>query len=113
MLNPSSFRRWLPWCIVYVLVLVAAVAAMRKARDWAVVRLSTPKSIADWQAWRDDVQRQQGQTGPVQRRVPKSAEPPALVMMRDHFGVSLAGVVLFGTILYWVVAWFVLGVTKR
>jgi hypothetical protein len=86
---------------------------MFKSRQWAISQLSTPKSVSDWQAWRDDVERQQEQPGPVQRRVPKSAEPPALVMMRDHFGVSLIGIVLFGSMLYWVFAWFVMGMTKR
>jgi hypothetical protein len=32
-------------------------------------------------------------------------------LMRDHFAVSLFGAVLFGTALYWVLAWFVTGVT--
>ena len=49
---------------------------------------------------------------PVQRRVPKSAEPPALVLTRDHFGVILSGAVLFSSLLYWVVAWFVMGMVQ-
>ena len=52
------------------------------------------------------------QPSPVQRRVPKSNEPPALVMMRDHFAVSLFAAVLFSTMLYWVLAWFVMGVNQ-
>jgi hypothetical protein len=93
-------------------VLVAVVVATFRSRDLALERLSTSKSLADWQTWRDEVQQQQGLRGPVERRVPKSSEPPALVMMRDHFVVSLTGAVLFSTMLYWVFAWFVMGVMQ-
>jgi hypothetical protein len=96
--------------MAYAAVLVAVIVATYKTRIWAIEQLATPKSLAEWQTWRDDVRQQQDRPGPVQRRVPKSSEPPALVMMRDHFGVSLAGAVLFSTMLYWVVAWFVMGV---
>jgi hypothetical protein len=33
--------------------------------------------------------------------------------MRDYFGVSLAGAILFATVLYWVIAWFVAGILKE
>jgi hypothetical protein len=58
------------------------------------------------------VRQQQKLPGPVQRRVPKSAEPPALVLMRDYFGVSMAGAILFSSVLYWVIAWFVSGIVS-
>jgi hypothetical protein len=112
MARADGLRRWLPWLIAYGVILVAVVVATFKTRDWAIKRLATPNSMAAWQTWRDDVQRQQGKPGPVHRRVPKSDEPPALVMMRDHFSVSLVGAVLFSSILYWVFAWFVTGVIK-
>jgi hypothetical protein len=112
MVEVDGSRRWLPWLVAYALVLFAVVVAMFKARDWILEELATSKSLADWQTWRDDVRKQQDQPGPVQRRVPKSSEPPALVMMRDHFAVSLFGAVLFSTMLYWVFAWFTMGVLR-
>jgi hypothetical protein len=45
--------------------------------------------------------------------VPKSTEPPALVLMRDYFIVSLVGAILFTTVLYWVIAWFVMGILRQ
>jgi hypothetical protein len=108
----DGLRRWLVWLIAYGVVLAAVVFATFETRDWATDRLASPESLAEWQAWRNDVQQQQGRPGPVQRRVPKSSEPPALVMMRDHFTVSLVGAVLFSSLLYWVFAWFVTGVMK-
>jgi hypothetical protein len=105
--------RWIWWVIGFAVLLVGMVAAMFATRDWALTQLATPKSTADWQEWREDVRQQQvDPSGPVQRRVPKSSEPPALVMMRDHFAVSLFAAVLFSTLLYWVLAWFVMGITK-
>jgi len=104
------WRRWLPWIVAYVVLLAGVVVGVRKCRDWAVSQLATPKSIADWQAWREDVRTNQDKSIGVQRRVPKSAEPPALIMMRDHFAVSMIGAVLFSSALYWVFAWFVMGI---
>ena len=40
------------------------------------------------------------------------AEPPALVLMRDYFVVSLVGATLFSSMLYWVMGWFVTGALK-
>lgn len=88
------------------------VGSMLWERQKVIAELSTPQSIADWEMWREDVRHQQIDPGPVQRRVPKSAEPPALVLMRDYFGVSLVGATLFSSVLYWIVAWFVTGALK-
>jgi hypothetical protein len=93
-------------------IVTVVIVAMLQSRDWALEQLGTPKSLSDWQEWREDVRQHQDQPGPVQRRVPKSAEPPALVMMRDHFAVSLIGAVLFSTMLYWVLAGFAMGMLK-
>ena len=99
--------RW--WLVGYAALSGVVVWSMFAARDQAIQELSTPQSVAQWQAWRDDVRQQQTEPAPVQRRVPRSAEPPALVLMRDYFAVSIFGAVLFSTALYWVIAWFVTG----
>lgn len=106
-------RRWFWWWVAcYALLMAAIVWSLVSARRWALAELATAKSVGDWQAWRNDVRQSQGLPGPVERRVPKSIEPPALVLMRDYFGVSLAGAVLFGTVLFWVVVWFVTGAVR-
>jgi hypothetical protein len=109
---PGTLRRWLWWMAAYVVLLVAVVLAMAKARQWAIAQLSTPESTAAWQEWREDVERQQTERSPVQRRVPKSDEPPALVLMRDSFAVTMIGAVLFTSMLYWVMAWFISGMIQ-
>ena len=107
----GKVRVWLwLWAIGYVALFVAVVWWLFAARDWAQAELSKPESTAAWEVWREDVKADQSRPAPVQRRVPKSIEPPALVLTRDYFGVSLTGAVLFSSLLYWVIAWFVTGI---
>ena len=106
----KSGRWWWLWGIGYIAMLVAVVWWFFAARDWARVELTKPESTAAWETWREDVQANQSRPAPVQRRVPKSLEPPALVLTRDYFSVSLTGAVLFSSLLYWVIAWFVTGI---
>ena len=110
MLSSRRISGWL-WCLIigYVALLSAVVGSMFWVRRTALTELSAPESIADWESWREDVREEQTNPGPVQRRVPKSDEPPGLVLMRDYFAVSLAGATFFTSILYWIMAWFVTG----
>jgi hypothetical protein len=96
----------------YFILMGAVVWSLVAARQWALAELATPESIRQWETWREDVRQQDEQAGPVRRRVPKSAEPPALVLMRDYFAVSLVGAIVFMTLLYWVIAWFVRGILQ-
>jgi hypothetical protein len=45
----------------------------------------------------------------VKRREPKSAEPPALVLMRDHFAVCLSLAVVLSSVLFGTFMFFVRG----
>ena len=108
-----QFGRWLwLWGIGYAALVIVVVWSIYYARDWAQAGLSTPESTAAWEAWREDVRANQDRPSPVERRVPKSTEPPALVLTRDYFSVSLGGAVLFSSLLYWVIAWFVTGIVS-
>ena len=98
------------WLLGYVVLVGVIVAAMVVARARVTERLATSESIDDWQQWREDVRREQPAFGAPARAVPKSEEPPALVLMRDHFGVLVAGAILFSSALYWVTAWFTMGI---
>jgi hypothetical protein len=103
-------RWWWLWGAGYVVLIVAIVWWLNSAREWALAELARPESTAAWETWREDVRANQDRPAPVQRRVPKSAEPPALVLTRDYFGVILTGALLFSSLLYWVMAWFVTGI---
>lgn len=113
MTTSAHKRRLLPWWIAgYAALVAAVVGSMFSARQSVLAGLATPESISDWQSWRSDVKQQQSQGGPAERRVPKSDEPPALVLMRDYFAVLLFGAILFTSMLYWVIAWFVTGIMR-
>ena len=111
-LSGNTRRGWWLWGAGYVVFLFAVVWWLFSARQWARVELAKPESTAAWEAWREDVRANQDKPAPVQRRVPKSVEPPALVLTRDYFGVILSGAILFSSLLYWVMAWFVMGMLK-
>ncbi len=102
-------RWWWLWGAGYIALMAAVVGWLFSTRDWALAELAKPASTAAWEAWREDVRADQDRPVPVQRRVPKSAEPPALVLTRDYFGVILTAAVLFSSLLYWVIAWLING----
>jgi len=108
--EPRRSSRLLPWLLVGYAILVAVVVGAMIWAKQSVAQLETRESISDWQNWRADVREQKKSPGPVQREIPKSAEPPALVLLRDKFAVLLVGALLFSSLLYWVIVWFVIGI---
>lgn len=87
------------WLAAYVIATCLVTLSMFALRRVVLRQLSTPEAIAQWQAWRD-AEPNQSDTGPVKRRPPSSPEPPALVLLRDHFSVMLAGALLFSSLLF-------------
>jgi len=107
------FGHWLwLWAVGYAALVGGVVWAMFAARDAAITSLSTPEAVADWERWRADVAADRDRPAPVARRVPKSTEPPAVVLMRDNFGVLLAGAVFFSSLLFWISAWLATGMLR-
>lgn len=98
----SAMPRWTwqngVWLAVYLGWMAFVVVYLLQFRQQQIEQLDTVKSQQDWQAWRNDPV--QNSAGPVQRRPPTSAEPPALVLLRDHFTVVMAAAIVFGTALY-------------
>ena len=84
----------------YLLLIGAVVGGVFFARQQALATYGTADAQAEWDAWREDAKRLADESGPVKRRVPKSAAPPALVLMRDHFGVCLMIAVVLSTVLF-------------
>lgn len=88
----------------------AGLAFVRTA--W-MERLDRPEARAGWDEFRDAMRAQTGRDGPVQRKVPKSAEPPGLVWLRDHFTLACAAWLLFGSVLWGVTVFFAIGVGSQ
>ena len=69
----------------YVVVMAAVVFGPVR-RGTGRCRLSVITAAqTQWNTFREDVVQQTQQGASVQRRVPKSVEPPGLVLMRDYF----------------------------
>ncbi|MCA9172882.1 MAG: hypothetical protein KDB14_00130 [Planctomycetales bacterium] len=81
--------------LVYVLSLSVILSlvtwGMMRGRRAALAEYVGDVARADWERWRSKASKQAAGEGPVRRRVPKSHEPPALVLMRDYFWQCLVG----------------------
>lgn len=87
-------------------------AALLTWRGQRLATLQSSEAQARWDAFRDDMRRQSGRDGPVQRRVPKSAEPPELVWLRDHVPLAVIAWVTLGGVLGGFLAILALGVAR-
>ena len=97
------------WLAAYLAMLAAVVVTLLDVRRQSLATLDTPQARAQWDEWRKAAQREATGAGPVQRRVPKSSEPPALVLLRDYFGVCLAAAVTFSSLLFFVLMFTIRG----
>jgi hypothetical protein len=96
--------------VPYALLMAIIVGLVLRGRDWALSELATDTAHDQWQTWRDDAGSDRDpQAGTVARRVPRSSEPPGLVLMRDYFAVCLVAAVVFTSLIYAVIVWMLLG----
>ena len=75
-------------------LIVPPVMLLRARADW-LEQLDRPEAQSQWDAFRRDMREQSDRDGPVQRKVPKSAEPPARVWLRDYFRLAVVAWMLF------------------
>jgi hypothetical protein len=80
-------------------------------RTSRLAELSRPEVQAEWDTFRAAMREQSGRAGPVQRKVPKSPEPPELVWLRDYFGLAVTAWVALVGVLGGFLGLLVLGVT--
>lgn len=103
--------------IVYLLVVLAVVLGMTRVRSWARTTYGTVAAQEDWDTWREEAARQSGNDGavegPVKRRTPRSAKPPALVLMDDYFWVCLGFALLLSSVLYGTLVFMLVGATRK
>jgi hypothetical protein len=93
--------------MAYILLVSVVLGGMIFARSRALSSYGTDKALAQWETWREDAKEQS--KGPVARRVPQSAEPPALVLMRDYFAVCTAIAVTLSSVLFITMLAFIRG----
>jgi hypothetical protein len=88
------------WLAAYLAMIVAVVWLILSVRSWTLAAMSTAREQANWDAFRSEEIRNETAGGPVSRRVPKSPQPPALVLMRDHFPVVMSAGLVFASLLF-------------
>jgi len=107
---PGISRAKLIWLSLYVILILAITWGLFRARQDALISLGTEQAHGNWQEWRDVANEQSGGAGPVQRRVPKSDEPPGLVLLRDHFATSWLILAVLTSIVFATLIWMIRGV---
>lgn len=115
MVNPTGTRpRRLTLLLLLFWLATLATPPVFLAR-WRATRLAEladPAVQANWTEFRDAMRSQTDRSGPVQRKVPKSAEPPELVWLRDYFWLAVAAWLVLGGVLGGFFALVVLGVAS-
>jgi len=96
---------WLAAVVVPPLALVAW-------RERRLAEVASPEAQAEWDAFRADMRSQSGRAGPVQRKVPKSPEPPELVWLRDYLWLAITAWVTLVGVLGGFLAAIALGVAR-
>ena len=90
----------LVYLAVYAAGALAILLGLARTRENTIANLSTSEQLAYWQKWKADAARQDGTTGPIARREPKSDEPPTLILLRDHYPVIVVAGLTFYTFLF-------------
>lgn len=98
---------------VWLGLLIGPPVTFLRWREDRLAELTAPQIQADWDGFRAAMQRESGRTGPVQRKVPKSAEPPELVWLRDYPALAVTAWVTFVGILGGFVALLALGMLRE
>lgn len=102
----------LAWLVGYVVVVACVLGGLFYAREVALSTYGSQGAQEEWNTWRDDAKKMASSDGPVRRRMPKSIEPPALVLMRDYFAVCVVIALVLSTVLFGTVMLFVRGIAS-
>ena len=108
-LKMSRSKAWVPALTLYVVLITGLAFGLWRARQWATAQLVSTTAQENWEDFREDIREQAAQGGPVKRRVPASAEPPLLVLMRDHFTPCATIALVLSSALYATLAFFLVG----
>ena len=88
------------WVVAYLAVIALVTCGVSYMRFVALGLYGTAQAQVEWEVWREDAKKLAEEPYPVKRRVPKSVEPPALVLMRDYFGVCLSIAIVLSSVLF-------------
>lgn len=94
---------------IYLVAMFVMIWGLRMARQRVIDSLGSPEALAEWRAFAEETRKEPAPGQAVARRPVKSDEPPALVLMRDHFTAIAATSLLIGSFVYAFLAFLVLG----
>ncbi|MBX3415780.1 MAG: hypothetical protein KF708_24055 [Pirellulales bacterium] len=92
----------LAWMLFgWVVTMAVVYSGLDRAREWTLVNVGQREVRTEWERWRaDELVRAKHPDANVQRRPPKSAEPPLLILMRDYFSAIVVSVLLISTVMF-------------
>jgi hypothetical protein len=96
--------------VVYLTLLIALTVGLWVARGQVLRPKEAAQARDQWQEWRSAAKDQQTEKGPVLRRVPKSEEPPTVVLLRDYFVTSSLILIVLSSAVYFAFALMLRGV---
>lgn len=79
--------------------LILPPVVLLRSRSALLEKFEAPEAQAQWDEFREAMKRQSGREGPVQRKVPKSVEPPLKVWLRDYVWLAITAWVILGGVL--------------
>lgn len=106
---PNRLWSRFAWLAGYLAVMALVTGGLFYARQQALETYASEAAQGEWNAWREDAKNMALGAGPVKRREPRSTEPPALVLMRDHFAVCLGLALVLSSVLFATTMFFVRG----
>lgn len=102
-------RRFVPLIAIWLAFVSLPPLGLLAARERLLAWQSSPTSQVEWDTFREAMQAESRGRGPVKRKVPKSPEPPLKVWLRDYFPLAIAAWVLFGSVLFFVTGFLIIG----
>lgn len=94
---------------IYLALALSVVLGLRMAQQRVIASLGSEEALAEWRAFAEETRKKPAPGQAIERRPVKSDEPPALVLMRDHFVAILATSLLIGSFVYAFLAFLILG----
>ncbi len=95
--------------VVYAVFMATLLCLLWMARRAVLEDSRQTESARAWQEWTHDVREQSRTASPVRRSQPETAEPPAVLLMRDLFPMCIAATILFGSAVFGSFWWLLRG----
>jgi hypothetical protein len=99
--------------ILGVFLVTLSLFGLWSVRERGMAAFDNPKARQEWDGWRDAVASGKAGDSSVKRRIPKSPEPPTLVLLRDHFLVCASLLVVTEAALFATIAFMVIGALRK